>query len=49
VKYWKEKFDWRAQEKKLNAFPQYRTQINGIMVHFYSVPPTKQGRESSEN
>lgn len=24
VAHWTEKFDWRAQERMLNAFPQYR-------------------------
>ena len=37
--YWREKFDWRTQEKKLNEVPQFTTDvhINGfgsINVHF---------------
>ena len=24
VEYWRAKFDWRAQEARLNAFPQYQ-------------------------
>ena len=34
VAYWRDEFDWRAQEAALNAFDQYKTQIDGIDVHF---------------
>jgi pimeloyl-ACP methyl ester carboxylesterase len=34
VDYWQHQFDWRAQEKKLNAFAQFRTQIDGLDIHF---------------
>jgi epoxide hydrolase len=33
-KYWKDKFDWRTQEAKLNSFPQFTTDINGQSIHF---------------
>lgn len=32
--YWREGFDWRAQEAKLNAFGQFTTEIDGLRVHF---------------
>ncbi|MBN6054044.1 epoxide hydrolase N-terminal domain-containing protein [Nonomuraea sp. RK-328] len=32
--YWADGFDWRAQEARLNAFPQYTTEIDGQTVHF---------------
>jgi len=32
--YWQKKFDWRAQEKALNGFSQYRVQIEGLGIHF---------------
>ncbi len=35
--YWREKFDWRAQEAALNRFPQYTTEIDGQQVHFLHV------------
>ena len=38
VEYWRTGFDWRAQEARLNAFPQYRTALHGIDVHFLHVP-----------
>ena len=34
VKYWQEEFDWRAQEQRLNKFNQYKTNINGLNIHF---------------
>jgi juvenile hormone epoxide hydrolase len=41
VTYWKDKYDWRKTEKELNKYPHYRTQIDGIMVHFVRVKPEK--------
>jgi len=32
--YWADGYDWRACEARLNALPQYRTDIDGIAVHF---------------
>ncbi len=38
VGYWHTGFDWRAQEARLNAFPQYRTTLCDIDLHFLHVP-----------
>jgi pimeloyl-ACP methyl ester carboxylesterase len=38
VEYWCSGFDWRAQEAQLNAFPQYRTELFDIGLHFLHVP-----------
>jgi pimeloyl-ACP methyl ester carboxylesterase len=35
--YWATEYDWRATERRLNAFPQYRTEIDGIGIHFLHV------------
>ena len=35
--WWREKFDWRAQEAALNQYPQYTTEIDGQNVHFLHV------------
>ena len=35
--YWRDTFDWRAQERKLNELPQFKTTIDGIDVHFIHV------------
>jgi pimeloyl-ACP methyl ester carboxylesterase len=32
--YWAEGFDWRAQERKLNAVNQFRADLDGIRIHF---------------
>lgn len=34
VAYWRDTFDWRAQERRLNAFAQFTTVIEGARVHF---------------
>jgi pimeloyl-ACP methyl ester carboxylesterase len=36
--YWQEGFDWRAAEAKLNAFPQFKTPMDGIDLHYLHVP-----------
>jgi pimeloyl-ACP methyl ester carboxylesterase len=32
--YWRTRFDWRAWEEKLNAFPQFKLPLQGIELHF---------------
>ncbi|MBI2963271.1 MAG: epoxide hydrolase [Deltaproteobacteria bacterium] len=34
VEYWRDRFDWRAQEKEMNAFSHYRTTIEEVPIHF---------------
>ena len=34
VEYWRTQFDWRAQERTLNAFAQYRATVDGLGIHF---------------
>ena len=38
VEYWRTAFDWRAEEARLNAFPQYKASLCGIDLHFLHVP-----------
>ena len=38
VGYWQGDFDWRAEEARLNDFPQYKVPLHGIDVHFLHVP-----------
>jgi microsomal epoxide hydrolase len=38
VRYWRERFDWRAAEARLNAFPQYKLSLQGVDLHFLHVP-----------
>lgn len=35
--YWKDEYDWRACEARLNALPQFTTEIDGIQIHFIHV------------
>lgn len=37
AEYWRTRYDWRAQEARLNAFPQFTTQIDGQTVHFLHI------------
>ena len=34
VDYWRNQYDWRAQEKRLNEFDQFKTTIDGVDIHF---------------
>ena len=34
VAYWRDTFDWRAQESLLNSFSNFRTEIDGQSIHF---------------
>jgi epoxide hydrolase len=35
--YWADTYDWRATEVRLNAFPQFMTNIDGLDIHFLHV------------
>jgi pimeloyl-ACP methyl ester carboxylesterase len=37
AEYWRDGFDWRAREARLNALPQFTTEIDGQRVHFLHV------------
>jgi len=37
ARYWATDYDWRKCEAKLNAFPQYITEIDGLDIHFIHV------------
>jgi epoxide hydrolase len=38
AEYWRSGYDWRAQEARLNQFPQFVTTVDGARVHFLHVP-----------
>jgi pimeloyl-ACP methyl ester carboxylesterase len=38
TEYWRNEFDWRAEEAALNAFPQFRVPLHGIDLHYLHVP-----------
>ena len=35
--YWASDYDWRTCEAKLNALPQFKTEIDGVDIHFIHV------------
>jgi pimeloyl-ACP methyl ester carboxylesterase len=37
VRYWGTDYDWRKGEAKLNAWPQFMTEIDGVDIHFFHV------------
>ena len=37
ARYWTTEYDWRACEAKLNALPMFKTEIDGVDVHFIHV------------
>src|SRR5687768_7400254 len=34
TRYWAQEHDWRKTEAKLNALPQFTTEIDGVDIHF---------------
>jgi pimeloyl-ACP methyl ester carboxylesterase len=36
-RYWAEEYDWHAREARLNAFDQFKTQVDGIGIHFLHI------------
>src|SRR5918995_1511231 len=36
-RYWTTEYDWRTCEAKLNALPQFTTEIDGVEIHFIHV------------
>ena len=37
ARYWAAEYDWRTCEKRLNSFPQFITEIDGLDIHFIHV------------
>ena len=37
ARYWQTDYDWRMAEAKLNALPQFTTEIDGVDIHFIHV------------
>src|SRR5690348_6187108 len=37
VAYWIEGYDWRKQERAINAYPQFLTNVDGVPIHFIHV------------
>jgi epoxide hydrolase len=41
--YWRDDYDWRRHEARLNEFPQFMTEIDGQDIHFLHVRSTEPG------
>ncbi len=41
--YWREEFDWRATEARVNAFPQFVATVDGADIHFLHVRSPEPG------
>jgi epoxide hydrolase len=41
--YWRTDYDWRRLEERLNALPQFRTEIDGVGIHFIHVRSPEPG------
>jgi pimeloyl-ACP methyl ester carboxylesterase len=37
VEWWRDGFDWRAQERAINSFPHFRVTVEGVLLHFVHV------------
>ena len=37
ARYWTTEYDWRKCEARLNALPQFTTEIDGVEIHFIHV------------
>jgi pimeloyl-ACP methyl ester carboxylesterase len=36
-RYWMEEYDWQATEDRLNAIPQFKTELDGLGIHFLHI------------
>ncbi|CAL8074025.1 unnamed protein product [Orchesella dallaii] len=45
--YWLNKYDWRARETLLNKYPNFKTTISGLEIHFQHVKPQKKGKKGT--
>jgi pimeloyl-ACP methyl ester carboxylesterase len=43
VEYWIEEYDWRAAEREMNAFAHFRTEIDGVPIHFIHATSKQRG------
>jgi pimeloyl-ACP methyl ester carboxylesterase len=41
AEYWLQEFDWRRLESRLNALPQFKTEIDGEDIHFLHVKSSR--------
>ena len=49
ARYWTTDYDWRKCEAKLNALPQFTTEIDGVEIHFIHVRSPARGRHAADH
>ncbi|XP_044766430.1 juvenile hormone epoxide hydrolase 1-like [Coccinella septempunctata] len=42
IDFWLNKYDWKQREKYMNQYPQYKTKIQGLNIHFLHVKPERE-------
>lgn len=40
LRYWRDNYNWKKRQELLNKYPQFKTTIQGLDIHFYRVKPT---------
>ena len=45
IPYWKDSYNWRATEKKMNALGNFKTTIDGLDIHFVHVKPSPEAAQ----
>ncbi|MBM0277585.1 epoxide hydrolase family protein [Micromonospora tarensis] len=43
ARYWEKEYDWRKVEARLNALPQFMTEIDGLDIHFLHIRSKHEG------
>ena len=41
--FWRENYDWRSHEARMNAYAHYRVEIDGVPIHFIRAPGVSAG------
>ena len=42
-RYWADEYDWASRQERLNSYAQYKTEIDGLGIHFVHVPSPHAG------
>ena len=42
--YWLDGYDWRAEERKLNQYPHFKVEIDGLPIHFLHIVGEAEGK-----
>ena len=49
ARYWANEYDWRGCEARLNALPQFMTEIDGVDIHFIHVKSRARERAAADH